>query len=194
MGFPIIIRSDGGPCFKSHAFQEWCRSLGIRHVRSAPGHHESNGAAECGIRGLKALMKTTDTSGFPLQKLILQLNNMVRTNEMGSPNQMFFAKNIRIPGIPALNREEVNCQKMAERRMNKREVTRQKADRGLKPTVRTFEIGDRVRYFDERSKHWRNFGEMLDFRTHGSSMIQSYYTINERGEEILRPRMHVAEQ
>ena len=93
-----------------------------------------------------------------------------------------------------MNREEVNCQKMAERRMDTTEVTRRRADRGPKPTVRTFGIGERVRYFDERSKHWKNFGEVTDFRTHGSSMIQSYYIIIGRGEEILRPRMHVAEQ
>ena len=42
MGFPIIIRSDGGPCFKSHAFQEWCKSRGVRHVKSSPGYHESS--------------------------------------------------------------------------------------------------------------------------------------------------------
>ena len=79
-------------------------------MKSSPGYHKSNGAAECSIHELKALRKTTETSGIPLQKLILQLNNMVRTNEMGSPNQMFFTRNVRIPGIPALNREEVNCQ------------------------------------------------------------------------------------
>ena len=83
-------------------------------MRSAPGHHESNGAAECGIRELKALMKTTEVSGIPMKKLILQLNSMVRTSETGTPNHMFFSRNIR---IPILDREVVDCQKLAEKRM-----------------------------------------------------------------------------
>ena len=87
--------------------------------------------------------------------LILQLNNMVRSNETGSPNQMFFARNIRIQGIPTLSREEVNCKELAEKRMKAREVTRLRGDRGHKSTVRSFEIGERVRYFDEKAKHWK---------------------------------------
>ena len=162
-------------------------------MKSAPGHHESNGAVECSIRELKALMKTTRASGVPLQKLILQLNNMIRCNETGSPNQNVLCEKHKNSGIPTLNREEVNCKELAERRMKAREATRQRADRGPKPTVRAFEIGERVRYFDEKSKHWKNFGQVSDIRTHGSSRIQSYYITNERGKEILRPRMHVAE-
>ena len=106
---------------------------------------------------------------------------------------MFFAWNIRIPGIPTLNREEVDCNKLAEKRMKAREATRTRRDRGHKSVVRSFKIGERVRYFDEKAKHWKNFGQISNVRNHGSMRIQSYYIINDRGEEILRPRMHVAE-
>ena len=110
MGFPITLRSDGGPSFTSKMFEDYCKEYGIKHSTSVPGHHESNGAAECGIREIKALMRTTQVSGMPLKKLIVQLNNMARAGHTGSPNQLFFGRNVRTPGIPTLEREEMNCE------------------------------------------------------------------------------------
>ena len=106
---------------------------------------------------------------------------------------MFFARNVRVPGIPTLSREEVNCKELAEKRMKARETTRQRRNRGHKSAVRSFEIGERVRYFDEKAKHWKNIGQVSNILNHRSLRIQLYYIINDRGEEILRPRMHVAE-
>ena len=59
MGWPITLRSDGGPCFAAKIFEDYCNRQGVRHSKSAPGHHESNGGAECGIWEIKLLMKTT---------------------------------------------------------------------------------------------------------------------------------------
>ena len=77
--------------------------------------------------------------------------------------------------------------------MKAREITRVRRDRGHKSAVRSFEIGERLRYFDENAKNWNNFGQITSVRSHGSMRSQSYYILNDRGEEILRPRMHVAE-
>ena len=98
---------------------------------------------------------------------------MVRAGHTGSSDQLFFSRNVRTPGIPTLMvRKEVNCKTIAEKIMLMR------ADRRLKHVERSFKIGDRVRYFDDRAKRWKNFGTVLDFGTHGASKIQSCMSLN----------------
>ena len=52
-----------------------------------------------------------------------------------------------------------------------RERTRERGDQGPKPGDRTFQIGDKVRYFDEKAKHWKNFGMVSDIQTHGATKV-----------------------
>ena len=87
-GFPVVLRSDGGPDFRQ-SLRRGYDGVGIIHKVSAAEHHESNGAAECGIRELKLLMKTTQAKKLALSKLMLQLNNLQRQNSSGTPAQMF---------------------------------------------------------------------------------------------------------
>ena len=99
-------------------------------------------------------MKTTQATGLPLKKLILQLNNMNRSCDNGSPNQLFFGRVVRTPGIPTLGREEIDCDKLAERRMVRRERVRELADKGPKPIEKVFAVGHKVKFYDEIRKHW----------------------------------------
>ena len=77
VGIPIILRSDGGPAFRN-SFRKWCNSMGIIHSVSSPYHPQANGAAECGVREFKMLLKTTKAKGLKLRWLLLKLNNMQR--------------------------------------------------------------------------------------------------------------------
>ena len=153
-GYPIQIKSDGGPCFGSKEFAKFCLDSGIYHSKSAPGHHESNGGAECGVREIKLLMKTSKAKGMELKKLVMRLNNMPSQSGDGSPNQMFFGRLIRMPGIPDLGRLSTDQAVLAEARMNNREKLREKRDEGPKPDKRQFNVGDRVRIFNEVTKDW----------------------------------------
>ena len=45
-GLPYTLVSDNGTAFTSHELQNYCRSNGIKHIRSAPFHPASNGLAE----------------------------------------------------------------------------------------------------------------------------------------------------
>ena len=40
------VMTDNGACYKSHAFREACRALGLRHVRTRPYTPRTNGKAE----------------------------------------------------------------------------------------------------------------------------------------------------
>lgn len=40
------VMTDNGSCYKSHAFREACRDLGLRHIRTKPYTPKTNGKAE----------------------------------------------------------------------------------------------------------------------------------------------------
>ena len=177
VGWPINLRSNGGPFFAARHFEKFCVTNRVRHCKSAPGHHQSNGGAECGVREIKALMKTTQETGLAMKHLISQLNNMERAGGTGSPNQLFFGRTIRVPGIPALCCEEFDEKAAAAARHNQREKVRMTANRGQKPILKEFKAGDRVRF-------------QVIFN--GASRLQSYVIKAEWGTTFLRPSAMVA--
>ncbi|XP_064458846.1 uncharacterized protein K02A2.6-like [Ornithodoros turicata] len=60
-GLPTCIVTDNGTTFTGAAFQEFVKRNGIRHMRTAPYHPQSNGLAERAVRSVKeALKKLTD--------------------------------------------------------------------------------------------------------------------------------------
>ena len=133
------------------------------------------------------MMKTTNKTGIELKRLISQLNSMERAGGLGSPNQLFFGRSLRIPGIQALGREDFDEKAAAEARHNLREKERVRANRGRKPVLTNFKVGDRVRFYCENRKHWRNFGAITEIIFHGASVPQSYLIKSVEGTMFLRP-------
>ena len=110
------------------------------------------------------LMRTSKAKGLELRKLIMLLNNMPRQSGAGTPNQMFYGRVIRVPGIPDLGRVNTDQTVLAENRMNMREKIREKNDEGPNPDLRQFKVGDRVRLFDEVAKDWKTIGTVSELR------------------------------
>ena len=54
-GWPLFIRSDNGPQFRSE-FGYFCTSHGITHELSSPYNPESNGLAEAAVKNMKSLV------------------------------------------------------------------------------------------------------------------------------------------
>ena len=46
LGLSTVIKSDGGPCFKSALFSKFCQEFGITHILTSPYNPSSNGQAE----------------------------------------------------------------------------------------------------------------------------------------------------
>ncbi len=61
-GFPQIIRSDGGPQFRTE-FSEFCKTYGIMHELSSPYNPQSNGLAESAVKSMKHLVKKCNETG-----------------------------------------------------------------------------------------------------------------------------------
>ena len=86
-------------------------------------------------------MRTSKAKGIELRKLVMLLNNMPRQSGAGTPNQMFYR----------LRRANTDQTVLAENRMNMREKTREMNDKGPKPDLRQFKVGDKVSLYDENS-------------------------------------------
>lgn len=66
-GLPVILVSDNGPSLVSDEFELFLKGLGIFHVRTAPYHPASNGAAENAVKTFKKHFKLLVKEGFSLK-------------------------------------------------------------------------------------------------------------------------------
>ena len=57
LGLPSICKSEGGPCFSSSRFGDFCRKYGITQVLTSAYNSESNGQVERIIQELKKAME-----------------------------------------------------------------------------------------------------------------------------------------
>src|SRR3546814_2313094 len=57
------VMTDNGACYKSHAFRDTCKALGLKHIRTKPYTPKTNGKAERRSEEhtseLKPLMRTS---------------------------------------------------------------------------------------------------------------------------------------
>ncbi|PIO58024.1 integrase core domain protein, partial [Teladorsagia circumcincta] len=99
-GLPHIIVSDNGTQFTSVEFQNFCRSNGIKHVRSPPFHPQSNGQAERFVDTFKrslAKMKNNGPTVDALQTFLFTYRNTPCTaSPFGrSPAENFIGRRLR---------------------------------------------------------------------------------------------------
>ncbi len=98
-GFPRVFQSDGGPAFRSDAFQAFLRQGACHHRISSPRYAQSNGAAERVVQTIKTLRRKAN-SADELFLAVLQLQNTPRPDSGVSPSQLFFGRTQRTPLHP----------------------------------------------------------------------------------------------
>ena len=91
-GWPLSIRTDGGPQFRSE-FKTFCLAHDISHELSSLYHTESNGHAESAVKNVKHLMEKVKPSAFP--SAFAAWKNTRRAHQP-SPNELFFRRQLRI--------------------------------------------------------------------------------------------------
>ena len=98
VGVPVILRSDGGPQFKSFAFKKFIEQWGINHVMSSPYHHQSNGFAESAVKSMKSLITKIAADGNidseEFNAALLELRNTPNAGGL-SPSQIVFGHSLR---------------------------------------------------------------------------------------------------
>ena len=70
-GLPEQLVSDNGPQFTSSEFAISLRKNGVKHIRSAPYHPSSNGAAERFVQTFKRAMKSNQFHKVPFEHRLM---------------------------------------------------------------------------------------------------------------------------
>ena len=120
-GLPEILVTDNGPAFTSGEFEQFVKANGIKHVRTAPYHHASNGLAERSVQILKSGMKklkdgTLETN---LARFLFSYRLTPQTTTGPSPSELLFVRHLRChldflrPNLPAKVRQCQSQQKDA---------------------------------------------------------------------------------
>ncbi|XP_043224663.1 uncharacterized protein K02A2.6-like [Amphibalanus amphitrite] len=98
-GIPRQLVSDNGAQFTAMQFAEFTRNNGVRHIRVAPYHPSSNGAAERAVQtvkgGLKAALRGGGTLSARLQKFLLAYRVAPHASTGKSPSEMMLGRSIR---------------------------------------------------------------------------------------------------
>ena len=63
LGIPCKLRTDEGPHFSSHQYNQFLRKYGIIHVKSSPHYPQSNGHAEATVKSIKSIILKTTENG-----------------------------------------------------------------------------------------------------------------------------------
>ncbi|XP_055861303.1 uncharacterized protein K02A2.6-like [Biomphalaria glabrata] len=94
-GVPKVCISDFGPQFSSAEFTAFMKAWGVHHLKSSPGHHQSNDKAEAAVKILKNLMKKSKESKSDAYEALLEFRNTPRQDTNLSPAQMLFGRATR---------------------------------------------------------------------------------------------------
>ncbi|XP_076812905.1 uncharacterized protein LOC143459575 [Clavelina lepadiformis] len=96
---PIILKSDGGPCFTNFAWAEIMRFLGIQHNLTTAYHPISNGFTE--RANAERAIKCSDEPERWFHKLdfiVLALRNRYLQDLKCTPAEFAFGNTLRLPG------------------------------------------------------------------------------------------------
>jgi hypothetical protein len=93
------IVSDNGTQFTSEEFAEFCGRHGIRHIRTAPGHPQSNGQAERYVETVKSALTKGTTGGGKLvdvlNKFLFRYRSTTHSTTNASPAELFLKREFR---------------------------------------------------------------------------------------------------
>ncbi|XP_025269718.1 uncharacterized protein K02A2.6-like [Camponotus floridanus] len=100
-GPPEVLVSDNGIQFTSVEFAQLCAEFRILHLRTPPGHSQSNGQAERMVRTLKSSIDTSQSSQLEteLNKFVYAYNYTPSdaVPDLKSPAEIFFGRKLRTP-------------------------------------------------------------------------------------------------
>ena len=94
-GLPDEIVTDSGKNFDSKEFSQFCQRKEIKHTKSSPHHHQSNGKAESAVKIAKAILRKTENSALNPNEALLDQHNTPTVDMMTLPVQRFIHRRLK---------------------------------------------------------------------------------------------------
>ena len=94
-GIPNILFSDGGPCYSSREFTDFCNNWGFKHVMSSPHYPQSNGFIERTIQTVKQVLKKAKVTSVDPELALQCIRSTPINNQIGSPANLLYGRTIR---------------------------------------------------------------------------------------------------
>ena len=146
-GFPKCLVSDNGPQFVSKEFAEFLAANGVRHIRSAPYHPATNGAAERFVQTFKqALRAGKNDRGNVRQKLaqfLMMYRNTPHATTRVSPAELFLKRraHTRLDGMRPASSNHVYEKQMEQKGNHDKRCRPREFQVGLAVWVRNVKVG-----------------------------------------------------
>ncbi|KAK2571051.1 Transposon Ty3-I Gag-Pol polyprotein [Acropora cervicornis] len=94
-GLPDEIVTDCGKNFDSKEFSQFCQRKQIKHTKSSPHHHQSNGKAESAVKIAKSILRKTENSALNPYEALLDQHNTPTVDMTTSPAQRFLHRRLK---------------------------------------------------------------------------------------------------
>ena len=185
-GYPLKIISDGGGGFRDDFIQK-LSDLNVKHTHSSSYHSQSNSLAERAVGSLKNSLKksTKHITKLGLQELIFQINSNISSEMTGSANDRFLLRSVRNSNIPNSINNDLDPGKLINRRIQNHE---KRIHNENKTNKIIYEVGDRVRIQDVKTKLFDKYGTITKQRKTDEGSIVSYVIEKDNGRAAIRHR------
>lgn len=140
-GSPHLLISDNARQYTSQKFRDFATQWDFKHVTSSPEFPQCNGLAERAVQSAKQLMEKSKRDGTDVFLNLLNMRNIPRDAQLGSPAQRLMSRQTRTT-LPvsrqllqpaSLNTQQVTAQLQKKRLSQK--LSYDKSSRPLQPLL-----------------------------------------------------------
>ena len=189
-GIPDEIVTDSGTNYDSAEFSQFCQRKKIKHTKSSPHHHQSNGKAESAVKIAKSLLRKSQASALNPYEALLDQRNTPTVGMTTSPSQRLLNRRTRTE-IPM--KGTLLAQNIAENVLEEKAIKTKKFeiyyDRNAKD-LSELKPGDAIRVKPEgivKGQEWKK-GSVI--KSHGYRS----YAVEVDGKVLRRNRVHLKQE
>ena len=186
-GLPDEIVTDCGKNYDSAEFSHFCQRKKIKHTKSSPHHHQSNGKVESAVKIVNTLLRKSAKSALNPYEALLDQRNTPTVGMTTSPTQRFLNRRTKteIPMKATLLTPEL-AEKVLEEKAKKTKKSQAYYDRTAKDLTE-LKPGDTVRIRPDglvKGQAWRK-GSVVQIHGYRS------YDVKVDGKVLNRNRVHL---
>lgn len=149
-GYPVSIRSDNGPQFKSEKYSQYLESINVKAVLTTPKWAQANGEVERQNHSIMKRIKIACAEGTPwkleLRKYLLAYRAIPHSTTGKSPAELMFGRKLRTK-MPDFTWEEENVntdQEVIDKDNENKAMSKFYADTRRNAQHSEIDLGDKV--------------------------------------------------